>query len=60
LQSTFWSREEVLDRLHSILDRTREQVEAQKKALNCTRREAALSLGIHRVAEAKRLRGLFP
>jgi glutamate dehydrogenase (NAD(P)+) len=60
LQSTFWTRDEVLHRLHLILNRTKEQVEHQKKLLNCTRREAALSLGIHRVAEAKRLRGLFP
>ena len=60
LQSTFWTREEVLRRLHTILDNTKAQVEAQKSKLNCTRCEAALSLGIHRVAEAKRLRGLFP
>lgn len=60
LQSTFWTREEVLSRLHSILDRAKEQVEAQKRKFNCSRREAALTLGIQRVAEAKRLRGLFP
>ena len=60
LQSTFWTREEVLQRLHAILDRTKEQVEEQKIKLNCSSREATLTLGIQRVAEAKRLRGLFP
>jgi glutamate dehydrogenase (NAD(P)+) len=60
LQSAFWTREEVLSRLHTILDRAKLQMEAQKKKYNCSRREAALTLGIQRVAEAKRLRGLFP
>lgn len=60
LQSTFWTWDEVLARLHTILDRAKEQVETQQKRLNCSRREAALTLGIERVAEAKRLRGLFP
>lgn len=60
LQSTFWTREEVLKRLHTILENTKTQVENQKKKLNCGRRDAALSLGIQRVAHAKKLRGLFP
>ena len=60
LQSTFWTKIEVLNRLHSILDRSKRAIEEQRKKYNCTRREAALTLGIHRVAEAKRLRGLFP
>lgn len=60
LQSTFWTRQEVLDRLCKHLDRSKIELEAQKKKLDCSRREAALTLGIHRVAEAKRIRGLFP
>ncbi|EDY83749.1 Glutamate/Leucine/Phenylalanine/Valine dehydrogenase family [Verrucomicrobiia bacterium DG1235] len=60
LQSTFWTREEVLNRLCKLLDRSKLELEAQRKKLNCSRREAALTLGIHRVAEAKRIRGLFP
>lgn len=60
LQSTFWSREEVLDKLYSILERAKSKVEAKRAELRCSRREAALALGISKVAEAKRLRGLFP
>lgn len=60
LQSTFWTRAEVLGRLCKLLDRSKAQLEAQRKKYNCSRREAALTLGIHRVAEAKRIRGLFP
>ncbi len=60
LQSLFWTRDEVLQKLCSILDRSREAVENQRKKLGCSRRLAALTLGIGRVAEAKAARGLFP
>jgi glutamate dehydrogenase (NAD(P)+) len=60
LQSLFWSRDEVLAKLAVILDRTREAVERQRVKLRCSRRMAALTLGIGRVAEAKAARGLFP
>jgi glutamate dehydrogenase (NAD(P)+) len=60
LQSLFWTRDEVLAKLAVILDRTREAVEKQKRKIRCTRRLAALTLGIGRVAEAKAARGLFP
>jgi Glutamate dehydrogenase/leucine dehydrogenase len=60
LQSLFWTRAEVLEKLCAILDRAREAVEAQRRRLGCSRRLAALTLGIGRVAEAKGSRGLFP
>lgn len=60
LQSTYWTRNEVLKKLKEILERSRLSVEAEKKRLNCSRRLAALALGIGRVAEAKHTRGLFP
>lgn len=60
LQSNFWTRQEVLQKLHSILDRAKRETETQRSRLGISRREAALTLGIHRVAEAKRIRGLFP
>lgn len=60
LQSTFWTRDEVIERLCKILDRSKLELEAQRKKYSSSRREAALTLGIHRVAEAKRIRGLFP
>lgn len=60
LQSFYWDRDEVMRRLYAILDKARTQVEDQKERLGVTRRDAALTLGIQRVAEAKHLRGIFP
>ena len=60
LQSFFWTRDEVLVKMYKILDRAKVEIEVQKKKLDCSRREAALSLGISKVADAKRVRGLFP
>ncbi len=60
LQSFFWSETEVVDKLFRILET------AYSQALNVSRKQklpmrlAALSLGIKRVQEAKRMRGLFP
>lgn len=60
LQSSFWDRDEVLAKLRKLLNRSKEQLEQQASYYGCSRREAALTLGIQRVAEAKRIRGLFP
>jgi glutamate dehydrogenase (NAD(P)+) len=60
LQSFYWTRDEVIAKLHGILDRAKESVEYQKRKFKFGRRLAALTLGIGRVAEAKQKRGLFP
>ena len=60
LQHYYWSRDEVLEKLFVILDRARSSVEYQKRKLKFSRRLAALTLGIQRVATAKHQRGLFP
>ena len=60
LQSYYWSREEVLQKLFVILDKAKASVEYQKRKFKFDRRLAALTLGIQRVAEAKQSRGLFP
>jgi glutamate dehydrogenase (NAD(P)+) len=60
LQSFYWTRDEVIEKLHGILDRAKESVEYQKRKFKFGRRLAALTLGIARVAEAKQRRGLFP
>jgi len=60
LQNYYWSREEVLSKMQTILDRAMESVEYQKRKFKFSRRLAALTLGIQRVADAKALRGLFP
>ena len=60
LQNYYWSRDEVLQKLFVILDRAKESVEKQKQKFLFSRRLAALTLGIQRVADAKQSRGLFP
>jgi glutamate dehydrogenase (NAD(P)+) len=60
LQSFYWGRDEVLAKLYAILDKAKDSVEYQKRKLKFSRRLAALTLGIARVAEAKQKRGLFP
>ena len=60
LQHYYWTREEVMTKLFAILDRAKESVEYQRRKFKFSRRLAALTLGIGRVAEAKQSRGLFP
>lgn len=60
LQQLEWERDAVLSKLYSLLDRARYNVEQQAERLGISRRNAALTLGIARVAEAKKLRGIFP
>ena len=59
-QSFYWDRDEVITKLHAILDKAKDSVEYQKRKFKFSRRLAALTLGIGRVAEAKQKRGLFP
>jgi glutamate dehydrogenase (NAD(P)+) len=56
----YWSKEEVFEKLHKMLAKAKASVDETKKKFNCSRRTAALVLGIARVAEAKSKRGLFP
>jgi glutamate dehydrogenase (NAD(P)+) len=60
LSSFYWSIEEVMTKLHGILDKAKDSVEYQKRKFKFSRRLAALTLGIQRVAEAKQSRGLVP
>lgn len=60
LQNFYWSRDEVMTKLFAILDKAKESVEYQKRKFKFSRRLAALTLGIQRVADAKAARGLFP
>ncbi|MGA2446200.1 MAG: Glu/Leu/Phe/Val dehydrogenase [Opitutaceae bacterium] len=60
LQNYYWTRDEVLAKLYAILDKAKASVEYQKRKMKFSRRLAALTLGIQRVAEAKQKRGLFP
>jgi glutamate dehydrogenase (NAD(P)+) len=60
LQNCYWDRDEVLQKLVVILDRAKSSVDYQKRKFKFSRRLAALTLGIQRVADAKQSRGLFP
>jgi glutamate dehydrogenase (NAD(P)+) len=60
LQNYYWSKEEVFEKLHKILAKAKASVDETQVKYQCSRRTAALVLGIARVAEAKAKRGLFP
>jgi len=60
LQSFFWGETEVVDKLFRILETAYTQVVSLSRKQRLPLRLAALSLGIKRVQEAKRIRGLFP
>jgi glutamate dehydrogenase (NAD(P)+) len=60
LQSFFWSETEVVDKLFRILEAAFSQVLNVSRRQKIPMRLAAMSLGVKRVHDAKRLRGLFP
>lgn len=60
LQNYYWTKNEVFDKLHRMLAKAKASVDETQKKYNCSRRTAALVLGISRVSEAKAMRGLFP
>src|SRR5437660_4051725 len=60
LQSFFWTETEVVDKLFRILETAFTQVLSLSRKQKISMRLAALILGIRRVQEAKKIRGLFP
>lgn len=60
LQQFFWDKEQVLQRLFTILDRSFSQVIARAAEEKVSHRAAALAIGIEKVRDAKSTRGLFP
>ena len=60
LQSFFWNESEVTDKLFRILEGAFTQTLQFSRKHKLTMRQAALSLGIKRVWDAKKARGLFP
>jgi len=60
LQSFFWGETEVVDKLFRILENAFSQILSMSRKQKMPMRQAALALGIKRVQEAKRMRGLFP
>jgi len=60
LQNFFWTEPEVNDRLYRILEQTFSQVLQLSKKEKLFHRDAALAIGVKKVSDAKKVRGLFP
>ena len=60
LQAYFWTETEVNNRLRSVMLQAFKDVYEQSRATGVNMREAALDLAVSRVAEAQRLRGIYP
>jgi glutamate dehydrogenase (NAD(P)+) len=59
-QNFFWSADEVKENLNSIMMRAINEVAETSVSKKVTWREAANMIGVGRVAQAHRLRGLYP
>ena len=59
-QNFFWNIDEVKDNLNNILTRSIKEVEATALQRKVSWRDAAMMIGVGRVAEAHKLRGLYP
>jgi glutamate dehydrogenase (NAD(P)+) len=60
LQNFFWTLKEVQDELQKIMEKAFDEVNAKADSADCDYRTAAYTIAISRVAEACRLKGLFP
>jgi glutamate dehydrogenase (NAD(P)+) len=60
LQAYYWHEDEVNNRLRMIMEQSYSDVLAVAEERKVTMRTAATVLGVGRVAEAHKLRGLFP
>jgi glutamate dehydrogenase (NAD(P)+) len=60
LQSFFWDEAEIMGKLYRILETAFRQTVNTARNRNVSMRTAALSLGIQRVYEARKKRGLYP
>jgi glutamate dehydrogenase (NAD(P)+) len=60
IQAYFWTEDEVNMRMREVMERAYDETRALSEDKNVRLRLAALVIGIGRVAEAHRARGLFP
>jgi glutamate dehydrogenase (NAD(P)+) len=60
LQQFFWSEREVTDKLKTLLNRTFNKVRHRAERDKVSNRTAAMAIGVEKVRDAKRIRGLFP
>lgn len=59
-QAFFWDADEIYQNLDSQLMKAIREVEAMSTEKSLTWRESAMMIGVKRVAEAHKLRGLYP
>ena len=60
LQQFFWDEGEVMSKLYHVLDKAFAAVMHRVKRDQVPHRTAAMAIGVHRVRQAKQVRGLFP
>lgn len=60
LQAYFWSEDDVSGRMRSVMERAYAEVAAFAQERGLSMRESAQVIGVGRVADAHRMRGLFP
>ncbi|MGZ6754635.1 MAG: Glu/Leu/Phe/Val family dehydrogenase [Nocardioides sp.] len=60
LQAYFWTEDEVNDRLKALMERAYDQVSTLAAEQGLSLRTAAQVIGVGRVADAHRTRGLYP
>ncbi len=60
IQAYFWSEEEVNSNLRKVMIQAFHDVYAMSEANGLNMRDAAMDLAVSRVAEAQRLRGIYP
>jgi glutamate dehydrogenase (NAD(P)+) len=60
LTNFFWKEADIHQRLKDIMDEAFDAVHGESERLGVTMREAAMALAVSRVADAFRMRGLWP
>ncbi len=60
LQAYFWSEDEVNDRLKALMESAYDQVSTMARERGISLRTAAQTIGVGRVAQAHKTRGLYP
>ncbi len=60
LDNYFWDLKRVQDELQKVMEKAFDEVNAKADKADCDYRTAAYTIAISRVAEALRLKGLFP
>ncbi len=60
IQRLFWEEKEVITNLERLMNKAFDEVFAISQNRSVDMRTAAMMIGVNRVAEAKRMRGLYP